>query len=71
MHHYDCITRRAVFRNADQRRTELETTASPTGPDDRPSPIVGSSKVIQKASSMTIDFEADFQAFHVVQLSGR
>ena len=33
--------------------------------------LVGNSKVIQKASSMTMDFEAAAAPFHLLQLSGR
>jgi hypothetical protein len=60
MHDYDCITRRAVFRNND-RRSLAEGSAVPTN----------NTKVIQKASSVTIDFECAFQPFHLLQLSGR
>eukprot|EP01040_Poterioochromonas_malhamensis_P013876 gene13876-15312_t len=60
MHNYDCITRRAIFRNKDQRPHSSEIGT----------PSLGSSKVIQKASSMTIDFECAIHPFHVVQLSG-
>lgn len=58
MHNYDCITRRVVFRNMDTR----SSATSERGSD--------SSKVVQKASSMTIDFECPADDFHLVQLSG-
>ena len=32
---------------------------------------LGNSKVVQKASSMSLDFEAAANPFHMVQLSGR
>jgi hypothetical protein len=62
MHNYDCITRRAVFRNMDKRPHSVPESGTPQ---------IGSNKVIQKASSVTIDFEASFHQFHLVQLSGR
>ena len=34
-------------------------------------PLRGNNKVVQKASSMSIDFEATSNPFHVVQLNGR
>lgn len=61
MHNYDCITRRAVFRNTDIR---------PTPSSGRVTPSAGSSKVVQKACSATIDFECPADDFHLVQLSG-
>lgn len=59
MHDYDCITRRAIFRNNKARDAAGGTTGTHI-----------SSKVIQKASSLTIDFESPIQPFHMVQLSG-
>jgi hypothetical protein len=61
MHNYDCITRRAVFRNADQR--PRRESGSYTGK--------GNSKIIQKASSVTIDFEFAFKPFYMSHLTGR
>ena len=49
MHDYDCITRRAVYRNMDES---------------------GSAKIINKACSVTIDFESDPSCFYLTQLSG-
>lgn len=66
MHNYDVITRRTVFRNSDKRdrcSTVMMTSNSKEFE-------CGSSKVILKASSATIDFEAESQPFHLVQLSG-
>ena len=60
MHDYDCITRRAIFRN-----TPSTCAPSATGCEAH-----SSSKVVQKASSLTIDFESPIQPFHMVQLSG-
>jgi len=66
MHDYDVITRRAVFRNNDKRPHDSDPfSASSSGYSS-----LGSSKVIQKASSLTIDFEASSSPFHCVQLSG-
>jgi hypothetical protein len=62
MHNFDCVTRRAIFRNNDQR---------PTRGSDPSLDLRGTSKVIQKASSLTIDFESPILPFHMVQLSGR
>lgn len=59
MHDYDCITRRAIFCNNKAR--DAVTGESKTHI---------SSKVVQKASSLTIDFESPIQPFHMVQLSG-
>lgn len=59
MHNYDCVTRRVTLRNNDTRPKE----------DSRS--YLGSSKVVQKASSVTIDFECPSEDFHLVQLSGR
>jgi hypothetical protein len=58
MHDYDVITRRAVFRNV------CDTSNGRNGAAEH-------SKVIHKASSVTIDFEFNATAFHLVQLSGR
>jgi hypothetical protein len=62
MHNYDCITRRTVVRNSDQRPTK-DCGASPSGK--------GNSKIIQKASSVTIDFEFAFKPFYMSHLTGR
>jgi hypothetical protein len=66
MHDYDAITKRAVFRNVDKRPcsgndVNICSLASP----------VGNSKVVQKASSVTVDFERVASSFHLVHLSGR
>lgn len=67
MHDYDVITRRAVFRNADQR-----SNCPPDHVNSRKEDyLCGASKVILKASSATIDFEAESSPFHLVQLAGR
>ena len=66
MHEYDAITRRAVFRNVDTRRC----TGNDVNICDITSPV-GNSKVLQKASSMSLDFEATASPFHLVKLSGR
>lgn len=65
MHNYDCITRRTVFRNADTREQNFGNG------DERGERQRGTSKVIQKASSITLDFESASSAFHMIQLSGR
>ncbi len=53
MHDYDVITRRAVFRNVDTRPCSCNdvNVCNVTSP-------LGNSKVVQKASSATVDFEA-------------
>jgi hemolysin-activating ACP:hemolysin acyltransferase len=66
MHDYDAITKRAVFRNVDTRPcsgndVNICSLAAP----------VGNSKVVQKASSVTVDFERVASSFHLVHLSGR
>ena len=66
MHEYDVITRRAVFRNVDTRRC----TGNDVNICDITSPV-GNSKVLQKASSVSLDFEATASPFHLVKLSGR
>lgn len=60
LHDYDAITRRVVFRNVDARIRSGE----------RCNPSLNS-KVVQKACSMTIDFESPSLPFHLLQLSGR
>lgn len=67
MHDYDVITRRTVFRNNDNRSICSNVMVSNNGKNYQ----CGSSKVILKASSMTIDFEAEPLPFHLVKLSGR
>lgn len=62
MHNYDVITRRAVFRNVDKRLSDNNGGSEV---------IEGFSKVIQKASSLTVDFESASTPFYLVQLSGR
>jgi len=62
MHNYDCITRRAVFRNSHTQSHSSSTSRSSSQRDY--------SKVVQKASSATIDFECPSDDFHMVQLSG-
>ena len=55
MHEYDALIRRTVFRNVDTRHYEGKKYV----------------KIIQKASSVTVDFESTSLPFHLVQLSGR
>ncbi|KAJ1430462.1 hypothetical protein B484DRAFT_418779 [Ochromonadaceae sp. CCMP2298] len=57
MHEYDTILRRSAFRNSDTRPA-------------RSGEGLGNSKVVQKACSMSIDFEATANPFHLVKLSG-
>jgi len=76
MHDYDAITRRAVFRNVDTRpRTthgnSYATSMNPSPNDSTTIGEKGNSKVVQKASSVSIDFEATAAPFHLIQLSGR
>jgi hypothetical protein len=66
MHNYDAVTRRTVFRNVDTR-PRVFTPNNPCGAAGN----VGNSKVVQKASSMTIDFEATSEPFHIVSMHGR
>lgn len=65
MHEYDAITRRAVFRNVDTRPRSF-SSGNPCG-----IVAVGNSKVVQKASAMSLDFEATAAPFHLIQLNGR
>ena len=67
MHNYDVITRRTVFRNIDQQATCSTLLLN----SNSKSYHCGSSKVLGKVSSMTIDFEAEPHPFHLIQLSGR
>jgi hypothetical protein len=67
MHHYDVITRRTVFRNTQRRGTCANVMLAGTDGNYH----CGSSKVILKASSVSLDFEAEPAPFHMVQLSGR
>jgi hypothetical protein len=66
MHDYDVITKRAVFRNVDTRPCSGNdvNACSVTSP-------LGNSKVVQKACSVTVDFEATVNPFFLVHLSGR
>lgn len=63
MHDYDVLTRRAVFRNADDRPV-LSATHHVS------KEFIGD-KVLLKASSMTVDFDGTSSPFHLVELSGR
>jgi len=65
MHHYDVITRRAVFRNVD--RAPAATAAAAAGGS---SSNVRIGKVVQRACSFTVDFEHSSTPFHMLQLSG-
>jgi len=66
MHEYDVVTRRVVFRNVDSR----VCSGNDVNTCDVTSPV-GNSKVVQKAASATLDFEATAAPFHLVHLSGR
>lgn len=67
MHNYDVITRRTVFRNIDHRDVCSSVLIAGSGENVH----YGSSKVILKASSFSLDFEAEPEPFYQVQLSGR
>lgn len=67
MHDYDAIIRRAVFRNVDSRPRARVTGNNCENAEGQQ----GNSKVVQKASSMSLDFEATSAPFHLVQLNGR
>eukprot|EP01031_Cornospumella_fuschlensis_P036624 gene36624-44427_t len=67
MHDYDVITRRTVIRNID-RRDVVCSNVMIAGSGD--SVQCGSSKVILKATSFSLDFEAEPEPFYQVQLSG-
>jgi len=94
MHDYDVLTRRAVFRNDDNR--SLFNAASNAGnhPDMSPAPDASprdedclkatqnmpdreikseytNTKVIQKACSVTIDFDRASDPFYLIHTSGR
>lgn len=66
MHDYDAIIRRAVFRNVDSRPRARVTGNNCENAEGQQ----GNSKVVQKASSMSLDFEATSAPFHLVQLNG-
>jgi hypothetical protein len=68
MHNYDVITRRTVFRNVDKRKTCSNVMLAKDNMDFQ---CGGGSKVLLKASSVSVDFEAEPHSFHMVQLSGR
>lgn len=68
MHNHDAMTRRTVFRNVDKRKSCSSIMLSN---NNQHFECGGSSKVILKASSVSIDFEAEPHAFHLIQLSGR
>lgn len=68
MHHHDAITRRAVFRNIDKRKTCSSIMLSN---NNKKFECGSGSKVLLKASSLSIDFEAEPHPFHLLQLSGR
>ena len=81
MHEFDVITRRATFRNADSRDHCISSQVGLSANDESPrekDPFTKSlresftySKVIQRASSFTIDFDRPSSPFYLVQLSGR
>lgn len=80
MHEFDVITRRATFRNADNRDHCGSQAGLPTEDDilREKDPLTRSlresftySKVIQRASSFTIDFDRPSSPFYLVHLSGR
>jgi hypothetical protein len=67
MHNYDAVIRRTVFRNVDQHDKCSRTIFSGDGINYQ----CGSSKVILKACSATVDFEAEPLPFYLTQLTGR
>mmetsp|Transcript_2043 Transcript_2043/g.2821 ORF Transcript_2043/g.2821 Transcript_2043/m.2821 type:complete len:97 (-) Transcript_2043:30-320(-) len=92
MHDYDVLTRRAVFRNDDNR--SLFSTGASNFPDISPAPDASprdedclkatqsmpdrevkteytNTKVIQKACSVTIDFDRASDPFYLIHTSGR
>ncbi len=71
MHDFDCVTRRAEFRNLDTRIRQDTGRHGQPKPPDAPLAQSSNSKVIQKACSSTIDFESSSNPFYLVQLSGR
>eukprot|EP00981_Chlorochromonas_danica_P002005 scaffold413_cov176-Ochromonas_danica.AAC.1 len=66
MHNYDVILRRVVFRNVDKRDTCSTVMLAGSKGEYQ----CGSSKVVLKATSFSLDFEAEADPFHLVQLSG-
>jgi hypothetical protein len=66
MHDYDCISRRAVFRNVERRDTCTNVMLGGGHGEFQ----CGSSKVLLKASSFSLDLEAEPLPYHLVQLSG-
>lgn len=65
-HEYDAITRRVIFRNEDTRNICSRVLV---GNKDEEY-VCGSSKVLTKACSSTIDFEAEATPFYLIHLSG-
>lgn len=57
---YDAITRRVVIRNQDNRTTPITGCGSK----------LPASKIIQRAMSLTLDYESTARPFYLVQLSG-
>jgi hypothetical protein len=77
MHDYDAIKRRAVFRNIDTRprfhapgSSTHRSDGTGEGSSSSSSSSVGNSKVVHKASAVSLDFEAAAVPFHMVQLNG-
>jgi hypothetical protein len=73
MHDYDAITRRAVFRNVDTRPLAHALAGSGSHRSSNEAPAGsgrGNSKVVHKASAVSLDFEAAAVPFHMVQLNG-
>jgi alpha-galactosidase len=63
IHNYDAITRRVVFRNIDTRGSY--------GSNHQSCKYNEATKVVQRASSFSMDFENTSSPFYLVQLSGR
>ncbi len=69
MHDFDAITRRVTFRNMDYRVRSQSPMEKPGSV--HPVDSGGQHKVIQKACSLSVDFESSALPFHLMQLSGR
>jgi hypothetical protein len=69
MHDYDVITRRAVFRNVDQR-SSCSYPPMLSASSAKEDYACGANKVLMKASSATVDFEAEASSFYCTQLTG-
>lgn len=60
LHNFDCIVRRVTFRNLDNRIISASSDCISQN----------MTKIIQRACSMTVDFEGNSSPYYLIQLSG-